>query len=248
MHKLDLFKYPLYPTEAVFSPENLTERVKSTLLEIKSFLPDLFATNAFEIQHTFSFDDDQMWLALAAIPSSQMNLPFNFINESLLQFKKRILEQISHLPQKVHYLLLDLETHSLFVEADQANLSPTEISFLQAVRSKRGDKLLFMFEGEQASFQSPDFNSTRIDPQTREIQCSINALFRFHAVIEKIQDPFAPSLAKSKKTRLIFGDTKLKFQNFDKISYCLKRGEKLKLGVKAVIDILTNNVIEYQLA
>lgn len=245
MYEMEMFKYPLYAADANFTKVELQNRVDETVDEISILLKEIGYSNSFEFVSKFSTHDNYFWLVLFARPTAQMQLQLSGNPETTVEFVRRVHEKINDLPLIVNLAALDLEAQ-LTMRQEGLSVSDEDKNLMSLMYKNRGKKRFFRIEDRNQYILFPELRNIKMDPNPRHISCKVNSLSKYEAVIDSIEDPHF-LVKKSQKIPLVFGAAVNEKESFLKLAECVYAEVRLDVEVNALINIMTETVVEYQL-
>lgn len=245
MYEMEMFKYPLYAADANFTKVELQNRVDEAVEEISILLKEIGYSNSFEFVSKFSTHDNYFWLNLFARPTAQMQLQLSSNPETTVEFIRRIHDKIDDLPLIVNLTALDLEAQ-LTMGQEGSSVSDEDKKLMSLMFKNRGKKRLFRIEDRDQYILFPELRNIKMDPNPRHISCKVNSLSKYEAVVDSIEDPHF-LVKKSQKITLVLSPTVNEKEPFLELAECLRAGVRLSLKVYALVNIMTESVVEYQL-
>lgn len=245
MYEMEMFKYPLYATDANFTKGELQNRVDETLDEVTILLKEIGYSNSFEFVSKFSTHDNYLWLVLFARPTAQMQLQLSSNPETTVEFVRRVHDKLNDLPLIVNLIALDLEAQ-LTMGHERLAVANEDKSLMSLMFRNRGKKRLFRIGDRDNYILFPELTNSRLDPNPRQISCRVSSLSKYEAVIDSIEDPYF-LVKKSQKITLVLSAAINEKESFLELAECLRAGIRLSVEVYALINIMTEFVVEYQL-
>jgi hypothetical protein len=245
MYEMEMFKYPLYAADANFTKVELQNRVDETVDEISILLKEIGYSNSFEFVSKFSTNDNYFWLVLFARPTAQMQLQLSSNPETTVEFVRRVHDKINDLPLIVNLIALDLEAQ-LTMGHERLAVTNEDKNLMSLMFRNRGKKRLFRIGDRDQNILFPELRNIKMDPNPRHISCKVKSLSKYEAVVDSIEDPHF-LVKKSQKIPLVFGSALNGKETFLKLAECLYAEARLIIEVNALINIMTETVVEYQL-
>ena len=242
MHEIKMFKCPLFPDDASFTEADLQKRVSHVLNEVYTLLDQVKNNKVFEVIYKYNNEENFFWLVFFAKSSAQLQLKLSKNEETVVEFVLRVQKQIKSLPLILNFVALELESSLVnsMLEVDSKNKDLTAFMIKNS-----GKERIFQVENRNQHILFPEQTRFRVDTAPREINCRVCSLGKYEVLVDCIEDKLY-SLKRSIKLRIALGSSGTEKKRFFEIAEYLYTGSQARFEVNAIIDIVTNSVVEYQ--
>jgi len=236
-NKIKLFQVPFITKGVTFSTDDLNNRIKTFITEIKVLIPKIEHFSC-DLYCEIFLEKDFICLEMYLLKQAQLCLPH--INDiTLNEAKILIVEELMKLPLNIN--LIALETFSIGHESEII-INDDEKKIKKLMKNKRKNTIKFLLEDEEISLGFPELAPYVIDKTKQLIRFKIEYIHKDHFKIN------LPSKTKRKEVSYLKVGNKIYDDNFySNCTEALRMNRMIEVSAYSYRDSATNEILMYLL-